>query len=335
MRYIERPTMFVEAEQWLKNGDHSLDESVMMDSEDGPFKSEGNLVRYFRHPNVAGDSVCEICNCTMHVHGWIDPARVNTGNAEGRTVCPGSYVIAWRLQEDSAERTVYHVMPQRNFEAKYMLHPKLNPAEALFGFLSWLSSREQPIAMSSRHSPTDFMPALAKFLDVQGLGECSKEWPDNMISMKDHPVPEAFTKELVKVLPMDGMQRINAERHRQQEKEGYDHAHDDEHVDFELTDAAQCYLMVAMGQVEDPSVPPEQWPWAENEWKPSTRIRNLEKAGGLLMAEKERLERLDQASGDGQGHNSHHIEAATLRIQNVAKMIDEAIANAPEISFPG
>src|ERR1700675_4113928 len=33
---------------------------------------EGKVVRYFRRPDVSGDTLCRHCQLTMHVHGWID-----------------------------------------------------------------------------------------------------------------------------------------------------------------------------------------------------------------------------------------------------------------------
>lgn len=69
----------VEAHQWFLNGDHP---------EDGPDKcKEGALVRYFRHPHVAGLSVCQECHRTMHDHGWIDTLE------GGHRVCPGDFII--------------------------------------------------------------------------------------------------------------------------------------------------------------------------------------------------------------------------------------------------
>lgn len=55
------------------------------------YPGEGEVVRYFRHPVVAGDAICRDCGRTMHDHGWIDSA--NTLNPSGCTVCPGDWVL--------------------------------------------------------------------------------------------------------------------------------------------------------------------------------------------------------------------------------------------------
>jgi len=79
-----------------------------------------------------------------------------------------------------------------------------------------------------------------------------------------------------------GAQRISGERKRQIEREGWSAEHDDEHKNGELRDAAACYLTLAT----------DRWPWSLADWKPSDApIRNLVKAGALIAAEIDRLER--------------------------------------------
>lgn len=39
------------------------------------------------------------------------------------------------------------------------------------------------------------------------------------------------------------------------------------------------------------STPPIQWPWGREHWKPTSRRRDLIKAGALIIAEIERLDR--------------------------------------------
>lgn len=85
-----------------------------------------------------------------------------------------------------------------------------------------------------------------------------------------------------------GTELIAEERQRQLEKEGFDAAHDDEHGDSALVDAAACYAMGRRLPV---------WPWGIDWWKPGNggkqgRIRELTKAGALIAAEIDRLQRL-------------------------------------------
>lgn len=75
--YTKRPVR-VEAHQWFKNGDHPLD---------GGGLTEGDIVRYYRRPEINGDEICNICGRSKNDHGWIDTLK------EGHTVCPGDYII--------------------------------------------------------------------------------------------------------------------------------------------------------------------------------------------------------------------------------------------------
>jgi hypothetical protein len=101
---------------------------------------------------------------------------------------------------------------------------------------------------------------------------------------------------------MTGAELITAERRRQIEGEGFTQAHDDEHTDCELLDAAICYAGMAGSIVLDEDAGEEAkdgllkgWPWSPEWWKPSDDpVRNLVKAGALLCAEIDRLERRRQ-----------------------------------------
>lgn len=94
-----------------------------------------------------------------------------------------------------------------------------------------------------------------------------------------------------------GTQLIAEERERQITREGYNSSHDDSHDKGEMTDAAISYIMAAIN-VGHPSTqrPPREWPWGEEWWKPSPdMVRNLVKAGALIAAEIDRLQRLSNA----------------------------------------
>ncbi len=77
MRYRKKP-IEIEAHQWFKNGDHP---------NDGPAENEGELVRYFRRPDIDGKSGCSLCGYVFHAHGWIDTLE------DGHRVCPGDWII--------------------------------------------------------------------------------------------------------------------------------------------------------------------------------------------------------------------------------------------------
>lgn len=88
---------------------------------------------------------------------------------------------------------------------------------------------------------------------------------------------------------MNGIELIAEERLRQVSQEGWTKYHDDRHVYHELAHAAICYAKPGI-RAQTPANPP--WPWAPEWWKPSEdRIRNLVKAGALIAAEIDRLQR--------------------------------------------
>lgn len=89
---------------------------------------------------------------------------------------------------------------------------------------------------------------------------------------------------------------VLAERRRQIEAEGWTPEHDDEHSAGEMALAASCYAE------EGPqpygagwATSPTRWPWSPDWWKPQGYRRNLVKAGALILAE---IERLDRARGE-------------------------------------
>lgn len=97
-----------------------------------------------------------------------------------------------------------------------------------------------------------------------------------------------------------GIALIADERERQITKEGYSYSHDDKHDSGDLAKAAACYALCAAGVESDgtPEYPAAEigccyhWPWPREDWKPDiTKIRNLVKAGALIAAEIDRLQR--------------------------------------------
>jgi hypothetical protein len=98
-----------------------------------------------------------------------------------------------------------------------------------------------------------------------------------------------------------GVQLIEDERLRQIEGEGFSDERDDRYIAGELVGAAICYALVTKPGNADrtgldcySSRLCGQWPidWDRANWKPTPdRIRNLVKAGALLAAEIDRLQR--------------------------------------------
>lgn len=89
-----------------------------------------------------------------------------------------------------------------------------------------------------------------------------------------------------------GVERINEERERQID-EGYDPKHDDEHQRMELVSAAVAYLMFNIIGGDQPM---RYWPWERKSFHASIDLRdNLTKAGALIAAEIDRLNRFMEA----------------------------------------
>lgn len=112
-----------------------------------------------------------------------------------------------------------------------------------------------------------------------------------------------LTEEVRESTSSPGVAGIAAERLRQLER--WDPERDDAlYNKGELMLAAACYLESAYGTPDPPGAakrwykrllnnPHPDWPWSKKHWKPTSRVRMLEKAGGLIAAELDRLSRLD------------------------------------------
>jgi len=96
---------------------------------------------------------------------------------------------------------------------------------------------------------------------------------------------------------------IDDERKRQINVEDWTAEHDDTHRMAELARAAACYALSGAGVVCPETITTLVkhqrglvviWPWETTDWKPSTNIRDLVKAGALIVAEIERLQRLEK-----------------------------------------
>lgn len=98
MQYRKKPVV-ITAHQWFMNGDHPDDykhsrtgfQNGQIAVFDGDYAKsenwEGDIVRYYRHPGVDGESLCEQCGKRHHEHGWIDTLE------QGHRVCPGDWII--------------------------------------------------------------------------------------------------------------------------------------------------------------------------------------------------------------------------------------------------
>jgi len=105
---------------------------------------------------------------------------------------------------------------------------------------------------------------------------------------------------------------VMGERARQVAIEGWAPDQDDRYIDRELAKVASCYVQWAslsdrdrrpdMAKINgrtDGDGTPCSWPmgWSHHWWKPTTHRRDLIKAGALILAEIERLDRAAAKAG--------------------------------------
>ena len=124
----------------------------------------------------------------------------------------------------------------------------------------------------------------------------------NRIKSTPSPSVEGEQGDVV-TLAKSAVEDVAAERKRQIEQEDWNDSHDDTHIDGQLAKAAACYAHFAALpdfsretiNASLPDVPPvfllRWWPWDRDFWKPKDRRHDLIRAGALIVAEIERLDR--------------------------------------------
>ncbi|MFO1791210.1 hypothetical protein [Pseudomonas aeruginosa] len=138
----------------------------------------------------------------------------------------------------------------------------------------------------ARFRSSEFVDDRALAMAVADAGQCK--------------APEISLAELLAAAPGKEVPQawldVQAERLRQVEAEGWMPEHDDAHDTGALASAAGCYAMFSLAYpAGDPS---RFWPWDKSWWKPSPDgRRNMVKAGALILAEIERLDRAAASQG--------------------------------------
>ena len=144
---------------------------------------------------------------------------------------------------------------------------------------------------------------IGEYLD-DDAGDSTKEEAWNMIA--DFTVDNAKTiiaalaalPEAPAVPVVKAWQDVLAERQRQISAEGWSINHDDEHDQGEMARAAGCYALHGFfnnGKWSSTRYDIEHylWPWSLDWWKPKDTRHNLIRAAALLLAEIERLDRME------------------------------------------
>ena len=90
----------------------------------------------------------------------------------------------------------------------------------------------------------------------------------------------------------NAVQSVIAERQRHQSAEGWTPEHDDQYSKSQLLWASSCYVLNAIHPFNRI---PFDWPWTPEWWKPTNPRRDMVKAGALILAEIERIDRQEAA----------------------------------------
>lgn len=128
--------------------------------------------------------------------------------------------------------------------------------------------------------------ALEKAQRHANLTEAERQAYLGLISKRDERIAELESR-TVTAAAAD----VLAERQRQVTAEGWTAEGDDSYQNSELADAAACYAIHAHNQGFST---PDHWPWSTTWWKQTNPRRDLVKAGALILAE---IERIDRAAG--------------------------------------
>lgn len=136
------------------------------------------------------------------------------------------------------------------------------------------------------HAKSKVAEAVSK-ADARYRAHIESEWR-RLNHQQDEAVP-----------PTQAALDVLAERQRQISSEGWTPEHDDEYGTGALAAAAASYALSASATHAVNAYWNEKlqggalnfWPWDREWWKPSDQRRNLVKAGALILAEIERLDR--------------------------------------------
>lgn len=153
------------------------------------------------------------------------------------------------------------------------------------GMMNWKATAEakdsapvQPVAVPDgwKLVPEELTPTM---LDVSDAGErtTKKVWRDMLAVAPAAPAAQGdATQATIDVL---------AERRRQVDGEGWTAAQDDNYTAGQLAKAAASYCLYQTASA------PGCWPWNRDYWKPKGYRANMVRAGALILAEIDRIDR--------------------------------------------
>ncbi|ENZ3813698.1 hypothetical protein ACV344_32020 [Pseudomonas aeruginosa] len=198
----------------------------------------------------------------------------------------------FRLNEALAVAQAQHSVPEISGIGRDAEHPRAvvlylrnEPSdEDMRAIQNFLRAMPADVSAKAQHS----VPEGWKLVPIEPLF--------NMMSDKDHDTRITAERQLLSILadapgnlvPQAWLD-VQAERRRQNTAEGWTPEHDDLYCAAELPRAAAAYILNGAND-EAPAI----WPFSAKWWKPRDARSNYVRAGALILAEIERLDRARQ-----------------------------------------
>ena len=84
------------------------------------------------------------------------------------------------------------------------MNKELNAAEAVYGFVGWLTTRKERTVMSAKDDCAPIAELVKRFCTENNLPEVSDQWPSNLI----HPSGEVAVPNVANKLPPEAVSLI-------------------------------------------------------------------------------------------------------------------------------
>ncbi|EOW2321370.1 ead/Ea22-like family protein [Klebsiella variicola] len=161
------------------------------------------------------------------------------------------------------------------------------------GHVAWDETAQRNAEFIALANPANVLALVEALEKAQGM---EAHWKTQCRGITDHCEElQARIAQLESRTVTAAAADVLAERKRQVTREGWTPEHDDQHVNFEMAIAGGLYAISAVDSHHKlRNSAPSAWPWDRKWWKPDGPRRDLVKAGALILAE---IERLDRAAG--------------------------------------
>lgn len=136
-------------------------------------KQTGGEPSAWRTPIFDAESSVEVSRLEDALEtAWGVVANVSNGNWNEQSTEWQEAAKRWRDE-------CYHPMIEDHAAVRATL-PRMNAAEAVYGIMGWLTSRDQVTTLSAHHNAGDAADLAAEFVEVNQLGAVTSSWPQNL-----------------------------------------------------------------------------------------------------------------------------------------------------------